>query len=298
MRRVLVLCAALVMQGAMAVGEEAPATRPAQVTWYLMGEEIFANPAAAEKVAEARKVDPMQSGDLAQRDKAAELYSEAIDLQPGAAINAALAERIAQMYTWNDDPAKGIHPDGKKAAIWWKRAHDWADRRTELYQLTIIGGGVEEGPAEKRYQEILDSDEKQLQWPSWKFLPGSAPERVRGKMTDGPLAYAPAPEVSPEYKAAMARVRAHGLELKRIAAERIVMIVKSRHDGEPAGERKAAIAEDLLAWGQKYQGTDIETYFEKAAEDVINPPGKAAPAAPVEKTVEELRAAEKSAAGR
>lgn len=297
MRRVLLLCAAMAIQGAMALGGEEPATRPVQVTWYLMGEEVFGNPAAAEKVAEARKVDPMQSGNLALRDKAAELYGEAIDLQPGAAINASLAERIAQMYTWNEDPAKGIRPDAKKAALWWKRAHDWADPKTELYQLTIIGGAVGEGPAEKRYQEILDLDEKQLQWPSWKVLRGSVVEQVPGKMTDGPLPYAPAPEVSPDYKAAMARVRAHGRELKRIAAERIVMIVKARHDGKPAGERQAEIADELRQWARQYQGTETEKYFEKAAEDVLNPPGRAA-STPAEKTEGELRAAEEKAAGR
>jgi len=260
--------ALLCMQITLAAAE--PASRPAQTSWYLMGDEIYANRAAAEKVLQARKLDPMWGADLSQRDLAAQLYAEAIELQPGAAINAFLADRVAQMYTFNADPARGIRTDAVKAALWWKRAREWASPRTELYQQAIIGGGPGDRPPREVYEAILDLEEKQLEWPAWKFLPGSAAGTVPGKTMDGPLASAPQPQASPQYDAAMAQVRQHGRQLKRIIAERVVMLVKSQYSGEPGA--KEAIVEELHRWAGQYEGSEVGEYFEQAAMEVLNPP--------------------------
>ncbi len=55
--------------------------------------------------------------DQRDRDKAAEVYARAINAQPGANVNAVLANRIAQLYGFYADPEKGIEPDRKLAQL-------------------------------------------------------------------------------------------------------------------------------------------------------------------------------------
>jgi hypothetical protein len=129
-----------------------------------MGGEIYGTAAAKELVREARKFDPMLSQvDLRDRDKAARLYERAIDAQPGAKINAQLANRIAQMYAFNEDRARGITTNRELARWWWERCLEMTNPRQLLWAQALMGLN--------RYDEILGIDASQIELDDWRTWP-------------------------------------------------------------------------------------------------------------------------------
>lgn len=113
-----------------------------------MSREVYANIEAAELVEQARSFDPMYCAqDRRNRDKAIMFYEKAIAAQPGASINAAIANRIAQLYAFYEDKASNVHPIATKAAHWWNRSIEgtspkqllWAQAQMGIASASIMG---------------------------------------------------------------------------------------------------------------------------------------------------------------
>ena len=108
---------------------------------YIVGDDIFGNKEAADLVLEARKYDHIIGGKEANRDMAVELYEKAIEAQPGAPMNAELANRIAQHYAFIKDDSKGITPHSGKAAKWFEKAASLSDPTSFLWGPIHMGLG-------------------------------------------------------------------------------------------------------------------------------------------------------------
>lgn len=149
-------------------------------------DEIYGSKEAADLVTEARKFDPMFcSGELADRDKAVSLYAKAIAAQPGAKLNAPIANRIAQMYAFYADKEKKVVPDRSIASQWWKRCIEftspsqllWAQAQMGLASMAVCGGDC--FSAVPYYNKILDMDISQVELPDWKAWPDENTEHGR-----------------------------------------------------------------------------------------------------------------------
>jgi tetratricopeptide (TPR) repeat protein len=115
-------------------------------------------------------------------EKAVALYAKAIEAQPGAKLNAQIANRIAQMYAFNEDSKRGLRPDYKKAAAWWTRCLELTDRSQNLWGFAQMGLACT-GVALKNLKsslspidEILKVDPDSIQLEDWCHSSYVAPE--------------------------------------------------------------------------------------------------------------------------
>lgn len=148
--------------------------------------EICGTQEAADLTAEARARDPLYCPrEQADRDKAAQLYIEAIAAQPGARINAKLADRVAQMYAFYEDKEKAVQPDRSKASQWWRRCIEftdpnqlvWAQAQMGLASMAVWGNDFRSALA--AYNKILEIDVKQVVLPRWKAWSDGDSQRNR-----------------------------------------------------------------------------------------------------------------------
>jgi hypothetical protein len=151
--------------------------------------EIYGTQEAADLVAQARKLDPMYcQKDQVDRDKAALLYERAIAAQPGAKINAPLANRIAQLYAFYEDREKKVTPIRSKAVQWWNRCAEstspkqllWAEAQMGMASTAVIGKDLKS--AQAFYDKILDMDASQIELPDWKAWPDGGTERGKAAL--------------------------------------------------------------------------------------------------------------------
>ena len=178
----LAVLAALVMPVMICVADDAP-----QQIVVGSDKEIFGNQKAADLVAEARKHDPMFCPIKPEdRDKAISLYEQAIAAQPGAKINAPLANRIAQLYAFYQDKEKTVTPDSSKAGLWWKRCVEYTSPKQLLWAQAQIGlAGLEDyNSAVAIYDKILDSDATQVELPDWKVFSDRDIDREQARLQD------------------------------------------------------------------------------------------------------------------
>ena len=141
--------------------------------------EVYENAAAERLVKEAKKFDPMYCPqEQRDRDKAALLYKQAIDAQPGAKYNAVLADRVAQLYT-TEDKKKKVAPLPDKAVQWWVRCLEltspkqllWVQVKMSLARTAVIKKDLKSAAA--AYDKILKIDANQIELEYWKFRPKS-----------------------------------------------------------------------------------------------------------------------------
>jgi hypothetical protein len=142
----------------------------------LVGDDCYLTEDAAKLARQARGFDPMfctQSN--RDRDRATALYAAAIAAQPGAKVNAKLANRIAQLYAFYEDAPLKIKPDTARARQWWQQCVQLSDRKQLLWAEAHMGlaGSAIRGndliSSIGHYKEILDVDEAALELPNWKL---------------------------------------------------------------------------------------------------------------------------------
>jgi len=219
--------------------------------------EIYDTQEAADLVAEARTYDPISCPrERADRDKAALLYEKAIAAQPGARINAPLANRIAQLFAFYEDKEKKARPIRSKASQWWNRCLEfstpkqllWAQAQMGLASMAVIGGDHRSALA--AYNKILDMDLSQVELPDWKVWPDGSSDRGKAAL---------------EQERARLRESSEGVQARAAAKQFYVLcrISKSaalvalqdaatRYKGTKAGDR----ASDMMTQIRKRAGTD------------------------------------------
>jgi len=136
---------------------------------------IYGSEFAERLVQEARSFDPQSSlPPRRDRDLAISLYQQAIEAQPGAKVNAVLANRIAQLYNTFADKARGVYPRPDKAAEWWRRCLEftdptqllWSQAQMGLASTTVMQRNPESAAA--FYDQILAVDSNTIQLENWK----------------------------------------------------------------------------------------------------------------------------------
>ena len=145
---------------------------------YVVRNEIFGNQQAAELVREARSYDMFEdTGPERNRDKAIEVYEQAIRLQPGAPINAPIAYRIAEHYAVVAVPDKKVAPDYEKATSWYQRAISLTTPTNLLWAKAHAGLGSchfvrrDRHAAAAAFSRILELDIQEAQLPPWRVWP-------------------------------------------------------------------------------------------------------------------------------
>ena len=179
---------------------------------------IFESQAAAELVRQARKFDPMYSFPKQRdRDAAIELYEQAIEAQPGAKLNAMLANRIAQLYGFHLDPERGVIPDPAKAILWWKQCLKFSDRSQLLWAQAQNGiasaSVVQRDPHSTMapFSEILSLDANRIAQDNWRRLPTHS-------VAAGPFAPSKQQELArlrKELRSLQDSVREHQMHIKK-----------------------------------------------------------------------------------
>jgi tetratricopeptide (TPR) repeat protein len=230
--------------------------------------EVYENPRAKDMVRKARWFDPLYAArGKENRDKAIALYEEAIGLQPGASINAALADRIAELYAFYECRERGIRPDWGKAASWWERCIEltdprqrmWAEAHMGLGGSLLLSGHPEQAVA--AYRAILDVNVEELECPRW--------QRAAGKQLENG---------TPADPSRMARSREAVRRIKRKAVGKIYYVlirvdgaaavstmleIAKQHDGTPVGADAKQLAEKALADGR------VSLYRYRELEDAL-----------------------------
>lgn len=221
-------------------------------------DEIFGTDEAAKTILQARGFDPLFSGrENADREKAAALYQKAIALQPEAKINAVLANRIAELYGWYGDPAKGIRPNCAVASEWWTRCIEATNRRQILWAQAHMGRGctkvVDGDPkgAVDDFKAILELDVLGVEWPAWRVKPDTTTKR--GKEL---------------YDREMIRLRDRAEELQVKAVEKIHYVLV-RIDG-------AATVSTLLRIAKEFEGLPAGGQAGRLAQAVLKQTGSGA----------------------
>lgn len=219
--------------------------------------EMFGNAEAANTVAQARSFDPMFVPlEKADRDRAAELYEKTMALQPGARVNAVLANRVAQLYAYYRDPKRGIAPVPARAIHWWKRCSEEATPAQLLWGEAQMGVGctcsVARNPNEAiaAFKAILDWDTEKLKPPDWR-----APIRASAALTQRVL------------EKQVARVRSEAEQLQ-IAAVDMIRYIQIRVDG-------ATTVSSLLEIARQHKGTPLGRHAAQLAEATLRKPGEA-----------------------
>lgn len=151
------------------------AADPAEAEKIVLGDEIFTSEKAARHVQEARQFDPMFCPpDQRDRDRAVEFYRAAIAEAPDAAISAKIADRIAQLYAFYEDPDQGVLPDPDTARSYWRATIDKTDTSQLLWsqaQMGLASAAVMSGDAAtaiQAYETLLAVDPTTLDLPAWR----------------------------------------------------------------------------------------------------------------------------------
>jgi len=188
----------------------------------IVGDEIYDNEVAANFAKRARKYDSPPN--LRERNlaMAVQYYSAAIDAQPGAKINAALANRIAQIYAFTTEPGGNWKNDRMKALQWWRRCRDMVSQDQLLWaECHIPMGAFISSDAESAlvaYEPVLSMDPDTLRLPDWKVWPDADTERGRRQL---------------ESEMANLRKRVEGV--RRLAVRKVLRVCKRK-------EPEAAVA--------------------------------------------------------
>ena len=214
-----------------------------------MDKEIFGNAEAAEMVQEARKFDPARSRD-SDLSKAVELYERAIALQPGAKINAVLASRIAQLYSYAIWPAMDWQTRRAKAIPWWRRAIEesgpqhllWAHAQVGLASTAFLAR--KPGEAIAAYEAVLAVDTDKMEVPNWKAWPDPNTERGR-RQREAELARI-RKEAQRFRMKAVEMVHYVMMRANRKAAAGALFRIAKQYKGTPVGQRAAALGEEAL----------------------------------------------------
>ncbi len=148
----------------------------------IVGDEIFATAEAAQAAQDARRCDPLcMTAETADRDKAVAGYTRAIELQPGARINAALAARVAELYAYGQEGPNAVRPAIAKAREWWQRTIQLS-RPTQLLwtkaQMGLGSAALDVGDlpaAVEAFKRVLEIRTEKLELHDWQ---------VRGESKD------------------------------------------------------------------------------------------------------------------
>lgn len=252
----------------------------AQAEQVVVRDQIFGSREAADMVMKARSYNPRFAQEANRdREKARALYEKAMALQPGAKINAALANRIAQMYAWYANPAKGTRPEPATAAYWWRRCINETNRRQLLWGHAHMGLGcasfLSGKPCEAAaaLKAILELDVLNVEWPAWKVKPNVEHESARRCF---------------ELEMIRVRDRAEQMQIKAVDTLQYVLVrtdgasavsalveIAAEYEGLPVGAHARRLAgktlKDSRASLYRYRGLDGA-----ALEDLL---GQAAPPA-------------------
>lgn len=205
-------------------------------------QELFADVHSQQLVQEARSYDPnFTRREQAHRDKAIALYEQAIAAQPQAPLSAHLARRIAELYAYYEDKAKGFRAEPAKAVPWWRRAIElsnprqllWVQAHMGLGSSTFLTGDARGGAA--AFQAVLAADPDRMELPNWQsWPPGDTPREQKL------LAEARACVREKTLKARLKAVEnVHYTLIRRdgaAMAEALLAVAKT-HKGTPAGDR-------------------------------------------------------------
>jgi hypothetical protein len=145
-------------------------------------DEIYGSQKAADLVAQARQHDPAFSRSQVDREKAVALYAAAMEAQPNDPMNAALAERIAQLYTFYSDPTTRVKPDPARAGAWWNRSITssspklliWSQAHMGLASAQVMSRDY--AGALDQLKIILEARSEAVELPSWRMY-GTAKDK-------------------------------------------------------------------------------------------------------------------------
>lgn len=244
----------LAILATLAVPMAANADNDAQEQKLIVGpdNEIYGTQEAADLVAEARKFDPMFCPrEQADRDKAATLYQKAIAAQPGAKLNAPLADRVAQLYAFYEDKEKKVSPNRSTANQWWNRCIDstspnqllWAQAQMGLASMAV--GGGDHLSAVQRYNKILNLDISQIELPDWKVWPDANTERGKAAIEREQARLRESVE-GIRFRAAEKQFYVLGHISKDVALDSL-QSVAVRYKGTPTGERASNMIATIRA---------------------------------------------------
>lgn len=139
---------------------------------------LFENDSAKEAAHAAREFDPLYCPiERRDRDRTIALYRDVIAAQPRARSNAAIADRIAQLYAFYADRAHRVTPDFDKAADWWSRCVEWSNPRQLLWAQAQMGlastASATRDPASSVviYDMLLEMDAESIELDDWQFRP-------------------------------------------------------------------------------------------------------------------------------
>ena len=261
----LVVCFSQTQIGGQTVATEEADTALDEQT-YIVDKDIFHNKEAADLVRKARENYDLRSGSGAHkdedRDKAIEIYQQAMEAEPGADINAVLALRIAQHYSLFDTdqaeleggPQFGIgnpnfKPDHHKALEWFQRAvslskpiHQvWGFAQMSLANTLVKLNKNKEAIA--AYERILEMAPEKMELPPWRHRPANSTRESQA-------------ELQQELKA----VRENVDKMRNGIVDRIYYVATHLADG-----RKAAVAQ-MQRIMQDYQGTPMAERASKLLE--------------------------------
>jgi tetratricopeptide (TPR) repeat protein len=200
------------------------------------------------KVRQARRYDPMCSRDR-DRDRAAELYREALALRPGDPRNIEVEYRIAEMYAFHADPQAGVKTDPARAAEAFAHIIETYPPTQERWvhsHFGMAGTGVMQGRlggALHWYRKVLeDVDPEAMAAPLGKEVFG----------TDRP-------DKAQRERAVEAAERSRLRAVERIAyvagamgpdeQAKQLSDIAARYRGTPAGDRAAELLRETLSPG-------------------------------------------------
>lgn len=142
--------------------------------WIIHGLGVLTNRQVANLVKEAQKYDPNYCYPaIPDREKAVMSYSQAMEVQPEDGVNASIARRVAQLYSFYDFPATSTEPDPELAEIWWRRAARISPTGSVIRAQTHMGlAGIltRKGDlvnAVETYRQVLDLDPSHIVIPEW-----------------------------------------------------------------------------------------------------------------------------------
>lgn len=150
---------------------------------------IYDNQKAFDLVMQARTFDPQSARqENRNRDRAIDLYREAIAAQPGAKVNAALSNRIAQMYAFLLAPAAGVKPNEELAKAWYLQCLEFSDDRqliwvqaqSGLVSLALIAR--DQKSVQERCEKIMAVDPQKLGLPVYKDWSRTGPDEVAAEL--------------------------------------------------------------------------------------------------------------------
>ena len=233
---------------ALALPEAAHASEDVQEKLIVgRNNDIYGTQEAADLVSEARKFDPMTCPrGKADRDQAALLYEKAIAAQPGAKLNAPLANRIAQMYAFYANKERTVRPIHSKARLWWERCADFTNPQQLLWGQAQMGltnvAAIDRdrlSPLD-RCNKILEMDVSQVKLPDWKVWPEDSSDRSKALLE----------RERARLRKSMERIRGRAVEKQfyilshtsKAAALEAMRDLASRYKGTPAGDRASDLA--------------------------------------------------------